>query len=396
MQRTVLDINQQHYDALILIVDDEETSRIFLEKTLKKRGYTNLHTAENGEEALTLIEHLKPDLVILDVMMPTMDGYDCCKQIRAMADYKELPVLIQTALSTPEERVKAFACGASDFVGKPIYPDELCARVSVHLERQFYIRSLKLYKDRVTEELESACQLQLAILPKNQDIETIEDQCGLDIAAHFQSSSEIGGDFWGIKNLFPHQTSLWMVDLSGHGVASALNAFRLQAYLQETTPLAARPGEYLSQLNDKLLQLLLRGQFATMFYGIIDTQSSRLFYACACNPHPILWRHATRKAEMMDGSNPPLGIGLNLYETNTVTFGIDDTLVLYSDALIETRNEAGEYITEETIMGILEKNPDASASALKEILVDHLHHHAQGKALEDDLTLVVVRRRFAS
>ena len=131
MHRTLLDIHQQSYDALILIVDDEETSRIFLEKTLKKLGYTNLHTAENGQEALTLIEHLKPDLVILDVVMPIMDGYDCCKHIRAMAYYKELPVLIQTALSTPEERVKAFACGTSDFVSKPVYPDELCARVSV-------------------------------------------------------------------------------------------------------------------------------------------------------------------------------------------------------------------------------------------------------------------------
>ena len=395
MHHMAHDLHQQIYSAMILIVEDEETNRIFLEKTLKMRGYTNLHTAENGQDALILVEHLKPDLVILDVIMPIMDGYDCCASIRAMADYKNLPILIQTSLSNPEERVKAFTVGASDFISKPIYPDELCARISVHLERQLCLKNLKLYKDRVQEELESACQLQLAILPKHHDIEAIEERCALDIAGHFQPSSEIGGDFWGIKNIFPNQTTLWMVDLSGHGVASALNAFRLQAYLQEISPLTARPGEYLSHLNDKLLQLLLRGQFATMFYGIIDTQSSRLFYACACSPHPIILRGGTGKAEMIDGSNAPLGIGMNLYETNTIAFGIDDTLLLYSDALTETANEAGEFISEEVIMALLEQHPNASATAIKEMLIDYLHRHCNRRDLEDDLTLLVVRRRSA-
>ena len=393
MEYPQFDLRQQIYNALILIVDDEELNHIFLEKTLKKRGYTNLHTAENGQEAITLIEHLKPDLVILDIMMPIMDGYNCCAKIRSMTDYAELPVLVQTALAEPEERVKAFNVGATDFISKPVHPDELCARVSVHLERQLCLKNLKLYKARVAEELASACQLQLAILPKHYEIEAIEERCSLDIAGHFQSSSEIGGDFWGIKNIFPNQTSLWMVDLSGHGVASALNAFRLQAYLQEISPLTARPGEYLSHLNDKLLQLLLRGQFATMFYGIVDTQSSRLFYSCACTPHPIILRAKTGKAELIDGSNAPLGIGMNLYETNAIPFGIDDVLVLYSDVLIETTNANGEFITEEAIMALLEQHPHASAAAIKELLVDYLQKHSDNAPLSDDLTLLVLRRR---
>jgi len=385
-------LRQQIYGAMILIVDDQEINRVFIEKTLKMRGYHNLHTATDGKEALELVHHLRPDLVILDILMPNMNGYECCAAIRAMHDYQDLPVLIQTTLNEPEERVTAFAKGATDFIGKPIYPDELCSRVAVQLERQLCIKNLKLYKERIAEELESACQLQLAILPKVHEIEAIEQQCALDIASHFQPSSEIGGDFWGIKNLFPSQTALWMVDLSGHGVASALNAFRLQAYLQEPTPLSARPGEYLSDLNDRLLKLLLRGQFATMFYGIVDSQSSRLFYACACNPHPLILRRKTGKVEMIDGSNKPLGIGMNLYETRFVSFGVGDTLLLYSDALIETPNERGQYIGEETLTRLLEEYPDASAAALKEIILDRLQRHAAKPILDDDLTLVVVRR----
>jgi sigma-B regulation protein RsbU (phosphoserine phosphatase) len=392
MQFDIADLRQQIYSAMILIVDDEEINRIFIEKTLRTRGYHNLHTACDGKEALELVDHLRPDMVILDILMPVMDGYECCEMIRAMHDYHDLPILIQTTLSAPEERVAAFSKGATDFISKPIYPDELCARVAVHLERQLCMKNMKIYKDRISEELASACQLQLAILPKLHEIEAIEQQCAFDIASHFQPSSEIGGDFWGIKSLFPNQTALWMVDLSGHGVASALNAFRLQAYLQEPTPLSARPGEYLSDLNDRLLKLLLRGQFATMFYGILDTQGNRLFYACACSPNPIILRRKTGKAELIDGSNKPLGIGMNLYETRNIAFNVGDTLLLYSDAYTEARNDKSQYISEEMMMHLLEEYPDASAAALKEILLDRLQKHTGIALLDDDLTLVIVRR----
>jgi sigma-B regulation protein RsbU (phosphoserine phosphatase) len=379
------------YTSHILIVDDNEINRIFIEKTLSARGFTRLLAVASAEEALETLQRLAPDMIILDIMMPGMDGFECCEAIRRQEKYHDLPVLIQTAITEPELRVKAFNKGATDFVSKPVYPDELCARVMVHLEKRHSLRALQRYKSRVEMELESARQLQQAILPGMWEIEEIERRCNLNIASHFQPSSEIGGDFWGAKSLFPHQAAFWLVDFSGHGVASALNAFRLQAYLKEHSPLTARPGEYLSHLNDKLLHLLLRGQFATMFYGIADTQSNQLFYACACAPHPILLRKATGKAEMIDGSGDLLGTGMHLYPTQIIPFAPGDSLLLYSDALTETPNTAGKYITEEQIMALLEKHPGIPSSALKETVLGCFRQHA-GDALRDDLTIIVCSR----
>lgn len=382
----------QIYESGILIVDDNEINRIFLEGILKSRGFTRLMAVGSAEEALEKIPMFKPEMVLLDVMMPGgMDGFNCCMEIRRQKQYYDLPILIQTSITEPELRVRAFENGATDFISKPVYPDELYARVVVHLEKRHSLKILQLYKNRVEAELEGARQLQQSILPGMAEIEDIEQRCHLDVASYFQPSSEVGGDFWGIKALFPHQAAFWLVDFSGHGVASALNAFRLQAYLKEYSPLAARPGEYISHLNDKLLSLLLRGQFATMFYGIVDTQSDNLFYACACAPHPIVLRRSTGKAEMIDGSGNPLGIGMHIYPTQAVPFASGDMLLLYSDALTETANAAGEYITVEEIMALLERYPGASASAVKEILLDYFEKHA-GAWVRDDLTIAICKR----
>ncbi len=375
----------------ILIVDDNPINRIFIEKTLQANGYNRLLSVASSEEALEKIILFNPDLIVLDIMMPGMDGFDCCRAIHSQPDYRDLPILIQTTLTEPELRVKAFAMGAADFISKPIYPEELCARVAVHLEKRLLLKNLQLYKNRMELELESARQLQQAILPGASEISYIEKICNLDIASHFRPSSEIGGDFWGMKNLFAHQTAFWMVDFSGHGVAAALNSFRLQAYLKEHSSLAARPGEYLSHLNDKLLHLLLRGQFATMFYGIIDTQSNQLFYACACSTHPIILRKATGKSQFIDGSGNPLGIGMHMYPTNTIPFMAGDLLLLYSDALTETANPKGEYITEKIIKEILDKYKDESANHIKNAILDYLKLHA-GDKLSDDLTIAICKR----
>ena len=187
----------------ILIVDDNELNRVFLEKILRARGFTNLRLVGSGEEALATMESFRPDLIILDIIMPGMGGFACCAAIRQLPGYQNLPILIQTAIIEPELRVRAFDMGATDLISKPIYPKELCARVMVHLENQHSLTALQLYKNRIELELESARQLQIAILPMADEIEDIKRKCRLDIASYFRPSSEVGGDFWGIKNIFP-------------------------------------------------------------------------------------------------------------------------------------------------------------------------------------------------
>lgn len=379
------------YRQPILIVDDNDVNRLYIEKVLTSRGFYNLKAVDSAEAALACIDTFNPELLILDILMPGMDGFECCNIIRQKLNQLDLPILIQTAIIAPELRVKAFEHGATDFVSKPVYSDELYARVMVHLEKRLYLKNLQLYKSRVETELESARQLQCSILPQNKDIQEVSARCQLEIASHYQPSSEVGGDFWGMKSLFPHQTALWLIDFSGHGVAAALNSFRLQAYLMEYSPLATRPGDYLVHLNEKLLQLLLHSQFATMFYGILDTRSNELFYSCACSPNPIFLDYAKATASVLDGSGRPLGISLGQYPTVTIPFHAGDVLVLYSDALTETANQDGEFINERQIAHLLSAYQNHSAETIRDAILEEFNQHRADDA-SDDLTLVVCRR----
>lgn len=384
------EIQSQMLAAPILLVDDDALTRAFMKKALNKHGFTNIIFAHSAEAAIEIIESAVPDLVILDIFMEGKTGLECCEWIRSKPNLRDLPVLMLTSATDIQLRFKAFDSGATDFVNKPLHSEELHARVKVHLQNRLILNSLQRYKMRLGMELQSAHELQSAILPTQEEMDNVRQRCRLEFASHLDMSSEIGGDFWGMKSLFPYQTALWMVDFSGHGVAAAMNAFRLQAYLKEHSEAAARPGDYLSHLNEKLLRHLLRGHFATMFYGVVDTRGNRLHYACACSPHPLILRK-NGTVEKLDGTGTPLGICMQFYPTQSIEFLPGDTLVLYSDALTETQNAAGEYITEENLMELLAAHKGESAARLKEILLAFFTAHSHTD-LVDDLTFCICYR----
>lgn len=154
-----------------------------------------------------------------------------------------------------------------------------------------------------------------------------------------------------------------------------------------------RPGEYLSYLNDKLRNLLLRGQFATMFYGIVDTNANELVYACAASPHPMLRRAGSGKVEIINGAASPLGIGMQIYPTQVTAFEPGDTLFLYSDALTETPDKDGRYVSEEELAEWLASCPPGSrAEHIKDTLFARFSKRIDG-LIADDLTMVILVRQ---
>jgi CheY-like chemotaxis protein len=157
----------------ILIVDDIETNRFILNEILIYNGFLNVIEASNGEEALQkTLEHL-PDIIVLDLMMPVMDGYDFLRHLRKTKGFDSLPVLVQTSLDSPEQRTKAFAAGTSDLVTKPINADELIARIRLHLERQFLLNSLNDYKEVMEAELKQAAVAQNSLMPSRKAIQAL-------------------------------------------------------------------------------------------------------------------------------------------------------------------------------------------------------------------------------
>ena len=123
------------FDSVLVVADDEPVNRLLIGKYLSSAGFTKVHMAENGSEALDLLEKTNADLLILDIVMPVMDGFEVLQRTRASEKWSDLPILVETALDAPEERSKVFESGATDLVTKPLNGKELISRVKIHLER---------------------------------------------------------------------------------------------------------------------------------------------------------------------------------------------------------------------------------------------------------------------
>jgi sigma-B regulation protein RsbU (phosphoserine phosphatase) len=386
-------------DSRILIVDDSEMNCVMLRQIFENHKFTNIACASNGVQAMEILPSYKPQLILLDLMMPYMSGYEFCKQLRNNGEYANVPILAQTALETQEDHNEIFRLGASDLVTKPINDFELIARARIHLERFHLIARLQQYQARIAGELGLARQMQNDLMPSAASMQECQRVYHIDIAEHFETPSEMGGDMWGFKPLYEHQLSVFMSDFSGHGVHAALNAFRLHTLMQEMSEFyGENAGSYLNALNERLRSLLGKGQFATMFYGIIDTHKSLLYYATAATPHPLLLRGATGKIERLDGSGYPLAMEKHNtpYETNTAIFDVGDILILYSDALVETLCKDGTFIDVQTLMAYIEdiwsSTINRTAQTIRDAIIDYFKAFAI-TPLQDDLTVSIYHRR---
>jgi phosphoserine phosphatase RsbU/P len=378
-------------NALILVVDDIELNRKMLLHSLQAHGFTNLMCTDDGANALEICHQHRPDLVILDLMMPAMDGFSFLRAIRRDSSFRRMPIIVQTVLDDIEKKVTAFSLGASDYICKPLEPAELSARTLVHLKNKFLAEDLYLYKQRITEELETARIMQKRLMPSSAQLQLAERVYDMDVHTHFEASNILGGDSWGIHPLSNHKLAIWNYDFSGHGMSAALNVFRMHTIMQELQDNVLDPGSYLSSINAQLQPLLERNQFATMFYGVIDTSANCFIYAAAASPPPLLVSGSSMSGIRLNSRGFPLGVIPHAtYDSTYVPFMPGDLLFLYSDCLTETPNEQDELLTEDDLQRQLlrsfaSKGANVAEQAIKQML--ELFHSHSGSLLRDDLTL---------
>lgn len=377
--------------AHILVVDDMPIMRKMIGMCLQRGGFANVTYAEDGDDALQQIEEKLPDLVILDINMPRLSGYDVCRRLRAEPATASLPILVQSASETAEERVEVFAVGATDFVSKPINRPELLARVCMHLENRFLIRSLTSFQDRMQSELHMAREMQHSLLPASDVIETVQEIGGASIEAFYKASSELGGDLWGMWPLPDNKLGIYVLDVTGHGVGAALNTFSLHATMARLDDLKSDPAAFLSNLNSSLVGTFHLGRFATMFYGVLDCNTHELTYAGAGAPRPIIF--GCNGTRTLDSSGLPIAIVKSAtYENLTDRLAPGESLFCYSDVLVEAEQPDGSFLGEE---GLISWIDETLASGERESVIERLlerFYQGQDEQLPDDLTAVAVHR----
>jgi sigma-B regulation protein RsbU (phosphoserine phosphatase) len=376
-------------DSRVLIVDDNEFNRKSLALLIRRSGITEIEFAADGVEGLARAESFRPDLILLDVAMPNMDGLEMCRRLRTMGPFTDLPILFQTALDSDEEQVACFNAGGNDFISKPIRPGECIARVRHQLERRKLFNDLASFRRRVEKELRHAQAMQLSLLPDPRRVAELGRGFGLDIYSHFETSSELGGDLWTVYEIDADHVGFLIVDFAGHGITAAINTFRLHTLIERLPPTGRDPAAWLSQLNLALKEVLPTGQFATAFYCVLDRRSDLLTYAAAGAPNPILGDGETLR--LLDSSGLLLGISRRAqYHNHQVRLPANGFLFLYSDALIECGSAQGLAFGQDGVVDLVR----AAAAEADPVQALTERYFAQvPRPLSDDFTALWIARR---
>jgi sigma-B regulation protein RsbU (phosphoserine phosphatase) len=326
-----------HYtNARILIVDDDRVNRHLIRALLSTKGYTHIFEAADGIEALAMKKQHNPNLILLDLHMPHLSGFDVCRIIRRDHDHDDIPILVITQMDSSQDRAAAFDAGATDLITKPVHKGELLARVSIHLGHQFLTQDLMHYQKRVAHELRRAYEIQRSLLPSSHQIQTINGHYGLSIEGYCHPCTELGGDMWHVSALDGHRVLMSLVDFSGHGVHAALHTVWLQAYMGHH-PMGAEehPDTYLLKINKALKAYMPLGHFATMIVMVLDTQQHTLTYASAAHPQLIVWDAKGRCTHIAQNQSLPLGIVEDAaFEAVTVPLPEGGSFFAYSDGLL--------------------------------------------------------------
>ncbi len=310
------------HDCDILVVDDIEWNRVLIGGLLQGSGFERIRFAIDGNDALAKIVDRPPDLVLLDIMMPGLNGFETCRRLREDPDYApfaDIPVLMQTALTGIEDRRRAFEAGTTDFVSKPLDRAEMLARVRIHLENRLLIRNLKQFRARLEAELDMARAVYRHLLPTPAALGALAAELRLEVRARLWQSGELGGNLWGVHRLPGGRVGVYLLEIDGHGVSAALNACRLHTLIQDLVDQDAPPELWLKALNREACDAFVPGEQASMVYGVIDPGRGRLDYAGAgTGPVVVVPDTAPRPEPEVP---PPLGVSPDrAYQRRTLAF----------------------------------------------------------------------------
>lgn len=371
----------------ILVVDDAPAN-IQIVNSILKDAY-KIRIATNGAKALELAKALPPpDLILLDIMMPGIDGYEVCSRLKRDTQTRDIPVIFLTGQTEIEEETKGFEVGAVDYIHKPFSPAIVKARVQTHLALRGIQEQLAQQLLTIQKELETAREIQLSILPN--EIPQIE---GLDIAARYIPMSSVAGDFYDFIRVDDKRLGILVADVSGHGMPAALIASMLKVALEAQVPHATDPVQVLSGLNQVLCGKF-QHHYVTAAYLFVDMTKRTLTYAGAGHPPVLLWNHSS--AGVRDIAENGLFLGKfpwATYSSLELPLNADDWCLLYTDGIPETTNPSGIEFGVDRFSKFLAADQSTSVDEFADRLLEELSGWAARKAgedLDDDVTMVAV------
>ena len=374
----------------ILVVDDTPANIKILADLLRKDYH--LSVATSGGDALAIAgSEDQPDLVLLDIMMPEMDGYEVCRRLKAEPKTRDVPIIFITAMSEVDDETKGFSLGAVDYITKPFRPPIVLARVAAHLELALARRTLAAQNRLLRESLAAAGMVQRSLLPKIPS-----SLPGLEVAGRMIPCDAVGGDYLdllSVEEFAGRGFGVAVGDVSGHGPAAALLMTAARAGLRMR---AARPGclgEVVTDLNRSLVaDLGDMGRFMTLY--LLEVRADDLSWVSAGHEPALLVDPGSGTISELQGDGTILGFDADL------TFGEHQApfcepgqvVALCTDGITETWNASGEQFGHERLKASLLRHASQHASSILDGVMHDVLEFRGPAPQKDDLTLVVLRR----
>ncbi len=396
----------------VLVVDDSRAQRTALRLQLSRWGY-EVTEAQSGQAALSLCRKNSFDIILSDWVMPEMDGVTFCRNFRALEHENYGYFVLLTSKSEKAEIAKGLESGADDYLTKPVTSEELRARLRageriLHMQEELHekntlvsstLSQLQKVYDSLDRDLIEARKLQLALVRDRQ-----RDYGAGKVSVVLRPSGHVGGDLVGSFAIDAARIAVFAVDVSGHGVASAMMTARLAGLFTGSSPdqnIALRkspdgggdawpPSIVARRLNELLLEDWQVDQYFTFAYAEIDLNSGAGKLVQAGHPHPVLLRATGEVQELGDGGLPIGLIANAMFDEVAFILGAGDRLIITSDGVTECCDARGQEIGQEGLVKILQSNAKMMGLDLLEALVWDLQTHRAGADFDDDVSAVVL------
>jgi serine phosphatase RsbU (regulator of sigma subunit) len=397
-------------NARILVVDDQEANVRLLEGMLRIAGYASIESTMDPTEVCELHRKNRYNLILLDLQMPGMDGFQVMEGLKEIEEDGYLPVLVITA--QPAHKLRALEAGAKDFVSKPFDLAELRARVHnilevrlLHLEAKNHSKALEetvreleasrevirlktlAERKKSEQELALAQETQESLLPR-----VLPQFENFHIHAFNNPTHYVGGDFYDFLQLSSGEWVGVLADVSGKGMSAALLSSMVLGALSMEFHSRTQPQEVLNRVNRLLCEKSLPYQFVTLFLFLLSPDGMGQFISAGHNP-AYLFRSATGTVEELVSNATVLGLfDYVFYESSAFRLDKGDILVVYSDGLTDAQNPQEEMFGEERLLRIIRQEAPSGSQALEERFLKAIEEFIQGMPQTDDITFVVVEK----
>jgi serine phosphatase RsbU (regulator of sigma subunit) len=410
-------MNDQMKTQTVLVVDDTPTNIQILMETLKN-DYRIL-AALNGKKALhSAALDPPPDIILLDVMMPDMDGYEVCARLKADAKTRDIPIIFITAKSEAQDETKGLELGAVDYITKPFSPPVVSARVKTHLqlkeakeilknqnvilEQRVAERTkevlalqqvefeLRAAKEKVENELNIAAQIQKSILPSK--FPPYPDRKEFELFALMRPARYIGGDFYDFFFIDDHSLALVMADVSDKGIPAALFMMVSRTLINSLAMENKSPSVVLQKANNIMCQNNESGMFVTVFLAFYDVLSGQLTATNAGHSAGLIIEPDGTSREWAATHGAALGFMEDLpYKEETMNLKAGRTLYLYTDGVTEAMSPNNQLFGLDRLRDLLKINRDLKLDRLCTAIEASLSEFQQGEQF-DDITMLALRR----